>query len=343
MDDYSNYYKPDNYSKEVLARNICEKVLKSGKRFPIDVAQLSLILKQQGLEYSDYGYSRCKDLFLSLPDFFEVSHPIPTKMVIGLTPKMQEILSLCARDNGPNSLGNVTTQPIYNVMHTLRIPEEAHSVQLQQEDVQHLDIQQNPEIIFGQDQPKQGNIQQSRLSTERPTAFSMAQQPQAHYFKNQTQSYVAQQPANISLRQPLGASLNPVFQKKRDILQEFFSHSVAEQKLFVKTLNKCVYMRNKDTIAANLLLLTRVDSLSVTGWINVLAFSYVLAMKEGRIVESRDGMYMCFDILMTDIHGESIYFLAEKNRFPGTNWILKGITKKSSRVLGQIIQNIFLL
>lgn len=337
MVNYSNYHESSNYSNEDLARNICEKVLKSGKRFPIDVAQLTLILKQQGLDYSDYGFSRCKNLFFSLPDFFEVSHPTPTKMVIGLTPKMLEMLYSSEVDNAFSPIDDISLQPIYNATQTLTIPHEAHSVQLQHiGDMQHHATLQNLGVEFSQRQPEQDNTQQSGSATERLTAFSAAQQPQMHYINGQKQQ------AHASLRQPLGTSPNQAFQKQRNILQEFFSHSAAEQKQFAKALNRFVYMRNKDVTAANLLLLTRIDSLSPTGWGNILAFSYVLAVDENRIAESRDGIYMCFDTLMTDTYGEPIYFLAERNRFLGTNWILKGIAKKSSRVLGRIIQDNFL-
>lgn len=337
MDNYSNYHESRNYSKESLARVICERVLSSGKRFPIDVAQLSLILKQQGLDYSKYGFSRCKDLFLSLPDFFEASHPIPTKMVIDLTPKMLEILYPTAEDNAFEPLGDMPSQPIYNAMQTLTIPQKAHSVQLQHiGDIQHRATLQTSGVEFSRRQPEQGSTQQPPdfRSTQQPsptserfTAFPAARRPQMHYFNSQ--------------KQPLGTSTNQAFREQRNILQEFFSHSAADQKQFAKTLNRFVYMRNKDVTAANLLLLTRMDSLSATGWENILAFSYMLAVNENRIVESKDGSYMCFDTLMTDIYGEPIYFLAERNRFPGTNWILKGIAKKSSRVLGQIIQDNF--
>lgn len=343
MDNYFNYHESSSYSNESLALNICEKVFKSGKKFPIDVAQLSPILRQQGLDYSDYGFSRCKDLFLSLPDFFKASHPLPTKMVIDLTPKMLEMLSPSAEDNAFGPLGDISPQTIYNATQPLTIPHEAHSVQLQHdiEDMQHRATLQNPGIKFGQRQPEQGNTQQSGSASERFTTFSAAQQPQTPYFNGQKHPYVAKQQAYASLRRSLGASTNPAFRDQRNILLEFFSHSAADQKQFANTLNRLVYMRNKDVTAAILLLLTRMDSLSATGWENILAFSYMLAVNENRIVESKDGSYMCFDTLMTDTHGEPIYFLAERNRFPGTNWILKGITQKSSRGLGQIIQDNF--
>lgn len=351
MNNYYNYQESSNHSNEGLARNICEKVLKSGKGFPIDVAQLSLILKKQGLDYSDYGFSRCKDLFLSLPDFFEVSYPIPTKMVINLKQKMLKMLYSPANDKVFGSLGDTSPQPIYNATQTLTIPQKAHSVQLQHaEDMQQRATLRNPEIEFDRRQPEQCsthqppelcNIQQLDSAAERPTTFSAMQQPQTHYLNGQKQPCVVTQQAYTNLRQPLGMSQNLVSQKQRNILQEFFSHSATEQKQFAKTLNRFVYMRDKDVTAANLLLLTRIDCLSATGWGNILAFSYVLAVDENRIAESRDGIYMCFDILLTDIYGEPIYFLAERNRFPGTNWILKGIAKKSSRVLGQIIQDNF--
>lgn len=335
MDNYSNCHEFSNRSNEGLAYNICEKVLKSGKKFPIDVAQLSLILKQQGLDYSDYGFSRCKDLFLGLPDFFEVSHPIPTKMVIGLTPKMLEMLYSPMEDNTFDSLGDTSPQPIYNATQTLTIPQEAHSVQLQHvEDMQHHAMLRNPGIEFGRRQPEQGNTQQS-------PEYRNIQQPQTHYLNGQKQTCVVKRQTYTNLRQPLDISQNSALREQRNILQEFYSHCAAEQKQFAKTLNRFVYMRDKDVTAANLLLLTRIDSLSATGWGNILAFSYVLAVDENRIAESRDGVYMCFDILLTDTYGEPIYFLAERNRFPGTNWILKGIAKKSSRVLGQIIQDNF--
>ena len=342
MDNYFNHHESGNYPNERLALNICEKVLKSGKRFPIDVAQLSLVLKQQGLNYSDYGFSRCKDLFLSLPDFFKASHPLPTKMVIDLTPKMMKMLYSDAEDSAFDAFSDTPSQSIYNAKQTLTIPQEAHSVQLQHVgDMQHRALLQNPEIKFGHTQPEQDNTQHPSFAAERFSEFSTAQQPQTHYFSGQKQSYVAKQQAYAGSGQSLGTSASSSFRKQRNILQEFFSHSAADQRQFAKTLNRFVYMRSNDVTAANLLLLTQIESLSATGWGNVLAFSYMLAVNENRIVESKDGTYMCFDTLITDIYGEPIYFLAERNRYPGTNWILKGIGKKSSRVVGQIIQDNF--
>lgn len=343
MDNYFNHHEPGNYSNESLALNICEKVLQSGKRFPIDVAQLSLVLKQQGLDYSDYGFTRCKDLFLSLPDFFKASHPVPTKMVIDLTPKMMKMLYSDTEDSTFDSFGDTSPRPIYNAKQTLTIPQEARSVQLQHVgDVQRRVPLRNPEIKFGHRQPAQDGTQHPSFAAEQYTEFPTEQQPQTHYFSGQKQPYVAKQQAYAGSGRPLGAPASPDFRKRRNILQEFFSHSAADQRQFAKTLNRFVYMRSNDVTAANLLLLTQIESLSATGWGNVLAFSYILAVNENRILESKDGAYMCFDTLITDIYGEPIYFLAERSRFPGTNWILKGIGKKSSRVVGQIIQDNFL-
>ncbi|MDR0818594.1 MAG: hypothetical protein LBN43_03360 [Oscillospiraceae bacterium] len=67
-----------------LARYICDVIADAGLTFPLDVTKANMALLSAGLNYSDLGYERCKDMFIALSGYFDLSHPYPSAMFVDL-------------------------------------------------------------------------------------------------------------------------------------------------------------------------------------------------------------------------------------------------------------------
>jgi hypothetical protein len=69
---------------EKLYLFICETVKSAGMSFPADMTKINVALRNSGLNYAELGFERCKDMFEYLDDRFELSHPYPSALFVGL-------------------------------------------------------------------------------------------------------------------------------------------------------------------------------------------------------------------------------------------------------------------
>lgn len=84
--------KPDNKKWE-YALKIYQLVKEQGMQFPVEAVKLAPLLKTNNLNYMEFGYKNLKETFTDLSEFYKISYPTPTEMLIDCIQKPAEIIS----------------------------------------------------------------------------------------------------------------------------------------------------------------------------------------------------------------------------------------------------------
>ena len=84
--------KPHNKKWE-YALKIYQLVKEQGMQFPVEAVKLAPLLKTNNLNYMEFGYKNLKETFTDLSEFYKISYPTPTEMLIDCIQKPAETIN----------------------------------------------------------------------------------------------------------------------------------------------------------------------------------------------------------------------------------------------------------
>lgn len=72
---------------------IYQLVKEQGMQFPVEAVKLAPLLKTNNLNYMEFGYKNLKETFTDLSEFYKISYPTPTEMLIDCIQKPAETIN----------------------------------------------------------------------------------------------------------------------------------------------------------------------------------------------------------------------------------------------------------